>query len=120
MNSDQHSPARLVTVTGPIDPAQAGGTDAHNHVWIAPATGAASAGPVLDDERAITSELVAYREAGGATLIDCQPVGCGRDGRVLKRLAQVSGVNIVACTGFHLRRYYPVDYPFFDRAADRD
>jgi predicted metal-dependent phosphotriesterase family hydrolase len=118
MNADQRQSASLIAVTGPVEPGQAGITDAHNHVWIAPVVDAASAGPVLDDERAITSELIAYREAGGSTIIDCQPGGCGRDGRVLKRLAQASGVTIVACTGFHLRRYYPVDHPFFDLSAE--
>ena len=77
-----------------------------------------SIGPVLDDEHAIASELIAYREAGGGTIIDCQPGNCGRDGRILKRLAQTSGVNIVACTGFHLRRYYPSNHPFFDLPAE--
>jgi phosphotriesterase-related protein len=28
-------------------------------------------------------------------------------------MAQTTGVNIVACTGFHLRRYYPSDYFLF-------
>jgi len=118
MNDSQRQTAKLITVTGPIDPAQAGITDAHNHVWIAPVADAASIGPVLDDEHAIASELIAYREAGGSTIIDCQPGDCGRDGRVLKRLAQTSDVNIVACTGFHLRRYYPKDHPFFDLPAE--
>ncbi len=102
----------LMTVTGPLRPSDAGTTDAHNHVWISPVAGAAG-GPVLDDEDAIRSELAAYREAGGGTIIDCQPGGCGRDGRRLQALAEASGVHIVACTGFHLRRYYPPDYPLF-------
>lgn len=118
MDTMQGTPARLMTVTGPIDPAQAGITDAHNHVWIAPVAGTLSAGPVLDDERAIAGELRAYRAAGGGTIIDCQPGDCGRDGRVLKRLAQASGVHIVACTGFHLRRYYPPDPPLFALAPE--
>lgn len=120
MLTDQtgRSTSHLMTVTGPIDPAQAGITDAHNHVWIAPVPGAAGSGPVLDREPAITAELTAYREAGGGTLIDCQPGGCGRDGRVLRRLAEASGVRIVACTGFHLRRYYPAGYPFFELDAE--
>lgn len=118
MNDSQPPFASLLTVTGPVDSAQAGITDAHNHVWIAPVADVASTGPVLDNEQAITSELVAYREAGGGTIIDCQPGECGRDGRVLKRLAQSSGVNIVACTGFHLRRYYPQPHPFFDLTAE--
>lgn len=103
----------LMTVTGPLPASDAGITDAHNHVWISPVDEAAG-GPVLNTESAILSELVAYRQAGGGTLIDCQPGGCGRDGRQLQTLGEASGVHIVACTGFHLRRYYPPDYALFD------
>ena len=109
-----------MTVTGPIDPGEAGITDAHNHLWIAPVEGVTGIVPVLDDENAITSELRLYRAAAaGGTIIDCQPPGCGRDGRVLRRMAEASGVNIVACTGFHLRRYYPDDYFLFDIFTNR-
>jgi phosphotriesterase-related protein len=42
-------------------------------------------------------------------MIDCQPGGCGRNGEALAQVAAVSGVHIVGCTGFHLRKYYPPD-----------
>jgi predicted metal-dependent phosphotriesterase family hydrolase len=112
-------PAQLVTVTGALDPAEAGVVDAHNHVWIAPVPGAAPGAPVLDDEPAIAAELRDYRQAGGRAIVDCQPGGCGRDGRALRRLAEASGVAIVASTGFHLRRYYPDDYWLFDASSQR-
>jgi predicted metal-dependent phosphotriesterase family hydrolase len=113
MNGNPSTPEKLVTVTGPIDPGQAGITDAHSHVWIAPVDGVSGAVPVLDDEAAMTAELRSYRAAGGGTIVDCQPPGCGRDGRVLRRMAEASGVQIAACTGFHLRRYYAADYFLF-------
>lgn len=100
----------LMTVAGPIDPSTAGIADAHNHVWITPVEGAQPGVPVLFDQSAIARELADYKEAGGGTQIDCQPGGCGRDGRVLAELSRSSGVHIVACTGFHLEKYYPLDY----------
>ena len=39
--------------------------------------------------------------------MDCQPGGCGRDANILAELSKLSGVNIVACTGFHRKKYYP-------------
>jgi predicted metal-dependent phosphotriesterase family hydrolase len=102
--------AWLITVTGPLDPAEAGIVDAHNHLWIAPVAGAAPDAPVLDDEAAVAAELADYWESGGRTIVDCQPPGCGRDVRVLRRLAESSGVAVLASTGFHLRKYYPDDY----------
>lgn len=73
---------------------------------------------MLDDRDAITSELVDYRQAGGGTVIDCQPGGCGRDGRVLSELARESHVYIVACTGFHLDKYYTPDHWLFRASVD--
>ena len=107
------SDRNLYTVAGPLDPALAGITDAHNHVWIAKVPGADPAAPVLDDQAAIAAELHDYRQAGGGTIIDCQPPGCGRDGNKLRELAIASGVNIVACTGFHLQKYYPPGFWLF-------
>ena len=117
MNGNPSTPEKLVTVTGPIDPGEAGITDAHSHLWIAPVDGVRGVVLVLDDEDAITAELRTYRAAGGGTIIDCQPPGCGRDGRVLRRLSEVSGVQVVACTGFHRRRYYADDYFLFSAST---
>ncbi len=107
------SPAKVTTVIGPVSPADLGITDAHTHVWIEPVSGTPPGLPQLFDQPNITAELKAFRQAGGTTLIDCQPGGCGRNGRVLWALSRDSGVKIVACTGFHLRRYYPSDYWIF-------
>jgi 5-phospho-D-xylono-1,4-lactonase len=102
------SPSLMVmTVRGPLAPHALGATDAHNHAWIDPVPGGDPGAPILNQEEALRSELAAYRRAGGGALVDCQPGGCGRDGRRLLALSKASGVSIVACTGFHRRRYYP-------------
>ena len=104
------SPAKVMTVTGPVAPAELGVTDAHTHVWIEPVPGTPPSLPQLCDRPKITAELKAFRQSGGTTLIDCQPGGCGRNGRVMQALSRDSGVQIVACTGFHLKRYYSPNY----------
>ena len=96
-----------MTVKGPVDFREIGVTDAHTHVWIAPVAGISPGLPQLSDQDIISAELDDYRKAGGGTLVDCQPGGCGRDGGMLARLSDASGVHIVACTGFHLEKYYP-------------
>lgn len=111
--------AKIVTVTGPIAPDDAGVTDAHNHVWIAAVAGAAPDAPVLDEKQAILAELRDYRASGGGTIIDCQPGGCGRDGRVLRELSAGSGVDIVASTGYHRRKYYPPAYWLFQATTNK-
>ncbi|MFH1185812.1 MAG: hypothetical protein V1755_12370, partial [Chloroflexota bacterium] len=84
----EHAAARpVMTVQGPAAYETLGITDAHNHVWISPVPGANPSGPVLDQFDAIQRELVEYREAGGKTLLDCQPGGCGRDANKLLALS---------------------------------
>jgi predicted metal-dependent phosphotriesterase family hydrolase len=111
-------PLHLIAVDGPMDPGRAGITDAHNHVWIERVPGAEPGAPVLDNQKAITVELGAYRAAGGNTILDCQPGGCGRNGRKLSDLTEASGVKIIACTGYHLRKYYPPDYWLFTASVE--
>ncbi|KAA3644706.1 MAG: hypothetical protein DWQ07_14945 [Chloroflexi bacterium] len=113
---------KVITVLGPVAPDEMGITDAHNHVWISPVNSPAADAPMLNQQDAILAELKDYREAGGGGQIDCQPFGCGRDGRKLRYLSEQSGVKIVANTGFHLQQYYPPDSAIWQmdtqRAAD--
>jgi predicted metal-dependent phosphotriesterase family hydrolase len=113
----QH-PGQVMTVSGPLAPAALGVTDAHQHVWIAPVTGGHAGAPLLCDRDVIAAGLIAYRAAGGGGLLDCQPGGCGRDGRALTGLSRLTGVPIVACTGYHLARYYPRDFWLWEATAE--
>ncbi len=102
---------RIWTVRGPIFRAQMGLTDAHGHLWIRKVAGSPDpSAPVLDDYEAIQKELVEFYLAGGRTVIDCQPGDCGRDVNRLVQLSISTDVHVVACTGFHLERYYPVGH----------
>ena len=120
MNNSHPIDARpVMTVLGPLSHERLGVTDAHNHVWISPVPGADPSSPVLDQFDSIQQELVEYRLAGGASLLDCQPGGCGRDGNRLARLAWASGVNLIACTGFHRKKYYPPDHWLWAASSDQ-
>jgi phosphotriesterase-related protein len=79
-------------------------------MWIEPVPGADPGSPVLNQFDAILQDLIEYREKGGSTLLDCQPGGCGRDGNKLLALSKASGVNLIASTGFHRKKYYSPDY----------
>jgi predicted metal-dependent phosphotriesterase family hydrolase len=98
------------TVQGPLPYTSLGITDAHNHAWIGRVPGAAVDSPILDDFNLILQELRHYHEAGGRTILDCQPGDCGRDANKLLRLSQDSQVNLIACTGFHRRKYHPPEH----------
>ncbi len=101
---------KVVTVNGEFLPEEIGICDAHNHVWIDPVPDAWAGSPLLNDRKTIQMELAAYREAGGCTIVDCQPGGCGRNGNELLELSLASDVKLIACTGFHRARYYSADF----------
>jgi len=108
---DGHSAPHLInTVQGPLAYDCLGITDAHNHMWIEAVPGSDPGGPVLDKFDPILQDLVEYREKGGGSLLDCQPPGCGRDANRLAALSGASKVNLIACTGFHRRKYYAQGY----------
>ncbi len=113
------SPHPVVTVLGQIHYEQLGITDAHNHVWIEPIPGASEGSPVLNQYDQILDDLVEYRQQGGSSLLDCQPAGCGRNGNKLLELSRSSGVNIVACTGFHRTRYYSPGFWLWQAGAQK-
>jgi phosphotriesterase-related protein len=113
---------QVSTVLGLVPPENLGITDAHNHLWISRLDVQEQDLPVLDQQELILAELTSYRQLGGGGQIDCQPGGAGRDGNTLFHLASDSGVQIVACTGFHLKKYYPEGSTLWlldaDQAAD--
>ena len=108
----------IKTVNGWITPQQTGIADAHNHVWIEPVSGVVPGSPTLTDRESIVLELGDYSKAGGGTIVDCQPGGCGRNGTALHWLSKTSAVHIVACTGYHLRKYYPDGYWLFTTSIE--
>lgn len=106
-----------MTVRGPVPYEQLGITDAHNHVWIDSVPGVDPQAPVLNQFDLILRELNEYHQSGGKTLLDCQPGGSGRDGNRLLALSKASQVNLIACTGFHRKKYYPENHWFWEQNA---
>lgn len=112
-------PRPINTVQGPISYDDLGITDCHNHIWIDPIQGVKPDSPVLDQYNEIEMELVEYKKAGGQSLLDCQPQGCGRNSSKLLELSQISGVNVIACTGFHRAMYYPPQHWLFGKQPQK-
>lgn len=99
---------QIQTVTGLVPVENIKVAEGHGHVWISPPKGVKPEFHLaLDNPRLIEAELKDFRSAGGDTIIDCQPGGCGRDARMLVKLAEASQLYITAVTGYHLQRYYP-------------
>lgn len=112
-------PKGIQTVQGEISHEAMGITDTHNHVWIEPVQGADPTSPVLNQFDPILKELLSYKAAGGSTIMDCQPGDCGRNASFLAELSGLSGVNIIACTGFHRRKYYSPGSRVFSLTSEK-
>jgi len=92
---------------------------AHEHLVVRPVLpGGGNAELTVDDFDLSLKELDLYRQAGGGSLCDAQPGGCGRDAGWLAGLSRRSGINIIASTGFHKLEYYPPGHWIEDRGED--
>jgi 5-phospho-D-xylono-1,4-lactonase len=101
----------ITTVLGGIEPDALGPTDCHEHLLIRGGL------PIvlepdfaLDSVDAAVAEVAEFTAAGGAALVDCMPLGVGRDARGLVEVARRTGATIIATTGFHRDRYYAADH----------
>ena len=99
-------PARrsIQTVAGPVDPAQLGVTLMHEHVLV-DFIGAAEVSPSRYDADDVFARALPFlrqvKALGGATLVECTPAYLGRDARLLRRLAEASGLHILTNTGYY-------------------
>ena len=100
-----------MTVTGEIQADQLGFCQCHEHIMLRPGV-PSELNPALraDEVEKSVQEVESYRRGGGDSLVDAQPVGCGRMPEQLRQVARRTGVHLIASTGFHLRRFYPAEH----------
>jgi phosphotriesterase-related protein len=97
----------IMTVTGPIEGPELGFCHSHEHLFL-------SKGPSyelnhslwMDEPAKTAAELELFKAAGGRSIIEAQPVGCGRMELYLWQASLSTGVHIVASTGFHKLIFY--------------
>lgn len=110
----------IMSVKGPLDTSELKFCQSHEHLYIADGYSARIFDhQKIDDEALSTQELNMFRKAGGRTVVDAQPVGCGRDAHVLRRLSEKSDVHIIASTGFHKTLFYPEGHWLYKWNIDR-
>ncbi len=99
------------TVLGSVSENSIHHAQCHEHIWLNKGK-SYEINPVLciDDFEKSLIELKSYKKAGGDLIVDAQPVGCGRNAKMLAELSRNSGVSIVASTGFHKLMFYPDDH----------
>jgi len=62
---------------------------------------------ILDDEDVAVRELELFRESGGRTVVDVSPAEMGRRPATFRRIAERTGLNVIASTGHYLAFTHP-------------
>jgi len=97
----------IETVLGKIHPQNIGITNYHDHlITIGGGEVLADKDLELDNVDYAVDAMTKYKNSGGSTIVDMNPIGCGRKIELLITIAQKTGVNIIACTGFQRGIYY--------------
>jgi phosphotriesterase-related protein len=130
---------KVLTVTGPIEPAALGETLMHEHIFInfeqpipeqpkhateveisrqkltlanlwAVRSGVWNAdNDFLGDFDTAYDELMAYKRVGGGTIVEVSNIRLGRDPRALARISRATGLNVVMGAGWYQKRYHPLN-----------
>jgi phosphotriesterase-related protein len=94
----------IMTVTGPVSPAELGTTLPHEHVLV-DFIGAAKINPRRYKEaevyKVVLPYLVSLRQQGCKSLIECTPDFLGRNVKLLQRLSTASGLRLITNTGLY-------------------
>lgn len=107
------------TVKQDIHEQKLGWCQCHEHLFIEKGPSYdINASLFMDDIGKSLSEIISYKNAGGVSLVDAQPFGCGRMAEHLQYVSEESGVNIIASTGFHKLEFYPKDSVIFRKSSN--
>jgi len=108
------------TVLGDISPDQLGVTYMHEHLIIDSPIVAKDFDFIhLPNEIDAINEVNLCKKVGVGAMLDCMPLGSGRDAKKLARIAEATGVNIISATGLHHDRYYNQDDILEKSSADQ-
>jgi phosphotriesterase-related protein len=102
--------AEVQTVQGPVDADELGLTLVHEHVRFRDEAVAEQWPGRYDEQLELDAALLAVNAAkdrGVRTIVDPTAMFGGRDVRFMKRIADETGVRIVACTGIYTYDYLP-------------
>jgi phosphotriesterase-related protein len=112
--------AQVQTVQGPVDAGELGTVLIHEHVRFRDEAVAENWPGHYDDDADMAAALEAVNAAKGhgvRTIVDPTAMFGGRDVRFMARVAEQTGVQIVACTGIYTYDYLP--HYFENRSEDQ-
>jgi phosphotriesterase-related protein len=98
------APKSVMTVLGPIPPEKMGSTLIHEHILV-DFGGAATYDPLSWNRDQVADTMLPHllkaKRFGCSTFVDCTPNYLGRDVRLLRKLAEESGLHIITNTGYY-------------------
>lgn len=99
------------TVLGDLSSENLGHCQPHEHIYIVGTIDQEICPLICMNNLPLSAkELTLYREKGGSTVVDANPLATGRDALALQDISRLSGVNIIATTGYHIPKFYPADH----------
>lgn len=98
---------KIRTIEGDIPVSEMGFTDSHDHIWKEGGMEVLKDPDfAIDCPEKSRRELLSFKEAGGQTIVDMQPLGVGRGIEPMRAIAKGTGVHVIAVTGFHKGSFY--------------
>ncbi|EOO05588.1 phosphotriesterase [Bacillus cereus] len=97
----------IQTVTGCISPKELGICIAHEHICIDLSYLKNESDAVLDNVELLEEELKLFQSAGGQSIVEVTTTGMGRNIHALRRLSEITGIQIIASTGFYKEPFLP-------------
>src|SRR5262245_15557810 len=97
----------IMTVKGPIPPADAGFVLSHEHLLCDLWAIVRSYDGILHDEKLASDELARFKEAGGQTLVEVSSIGLGRNPEGLLRISNDTGIHVVMGSAWYREEGYP-------------
>jgi len=95
---------KIMTVTGPVEPAQMGLTLTHEHILV-DFIGADSINYDRWNRDEVLKKaspfLLEAKKLGTITFIECTPAYLGRDPRLMRSISEYTGLNILTNTGYY-------------------
>jgi phosphotriesterase-related protein len=96
-----------MTVLGPIAPSELGITASHEHLFAKATSNRKDPDTSLREMDTALEELLAFKRAGGESIVDVTTIDMGRDVNSLTELSIAAGIHIIASTGFYKDNYSP-------------
>ncbi len=97
----------ITTIDGSVAGGELGKTYIHEHLGIDLSGQKKDSDAKFDEIEAIIEELKVLRDKGIETIVDVTNRGMGRDPKAMRRIADATGMNVIASTGFYKEPYLP-------------